>query len=151
MTTCVLSYCYMCNSCMQELHAILAALCKNFRQFKSNACKNCTCNHSLTLQKSLPCTHLRERAAIPNWRDSWTFIFLVLGVRMWRVGTITKRWIWKRNLNRSKHCKTKTSGTIARGCRHPVAVTSVAVAPYFFFRLSDNERFSSYVSILHYT
>ena len=28
--------------------AILAALCKNCRQFKSNACKNCTCNHGLT-------------------------------------------------------------------------------------------------------
>ena len=27
--------------------AILAVLCKNCRQLKSNACKNCTCNHSL--------------------------------------------------------------------------------------------------------
>ena len=29
------------------LMAWLQALCKNCRQFKSNACKNCTCNHSL--------------------------------------------------------------------------------------------------------
>ena len=38
----------MCNSCMQELHAVLAALCENYRQFKINACKNCTCNHGFT-------------------------------------------------------------------------------------------------------
>ena len=33
--------------------AILAALCKNCREFKSNACKNCTCNHSFTYNKNV--------------------------------------------------------------------------------------------------
>ena len=31
---------------VQFLHARIAARCKNCRHFKSNACKNCTCNHS---------------------------------------------------------------------------------------------------------
>ena len=85
----------MCNSCMQELHAILAALCKNCRQFKSNACKNCTCNHSLT-NATFQCHRTIDRSAhsafrceiqrLGEWRCSrWR---LLSAVNCWHLRTM---------------------------------------------------------------
>ena len=57
---------------VQFSHAILAALCKNCRQLKSNAGKNCTCNHSLTHRNAIK-TRLKVKF---KWTLEWTLSML---------------------------------------------------------------------------
>ena len=52
-------------------HAILAALCKNCRQFTSDACKNCTCNHSL-------CENFKSTLLQTQKRPTWTQLSLLI-------------------------------------------------------------------------